>query len=211
MANFFDLPIELRTEIYLYLDLIDWDQTFSYGSGDIMPKLHNIKPSILLINKAFSYDAGVFFSRYNPVQIWIEVDYEKPETIDNMLEAALTALTKESDNGISRSWQCLITIHVCYGVTESEIYESRLVLYEKHTRYPTLPGAPPGKDILAGWRQWFSGGTWRASNFYVSTLQWVVRRLRPAPNVRTLRDHSWKAGAGIAGEDFVAYLQRLVP
>lgn len=208
MATFLDLPSEIRTQIYHLL--IDWEQSFGFGSGILMPRIHKTDPSILRVNKRLSDEAGLIFYRDNTVKLWVDVDYDKRDTIDIMLDAALAALTDE-DSG-PRSWKCCITIHVSYGVRESEFYEGRLIMYEEQAKFPSLSGAAPAKDISEGWRSWFSGGNWYIRTFYVSTFRSKkAGTAAPMEGLRTKRDRSWKTWDTIFGENFVEYLERLVP
>ena len=207
MAKFFDLPFEIRTQIYRLL--IERDIKFHFGSVDTHTSLCNVYPSILQVNKRISHEAGLTFYRDNPVEIWIEVDYDKRDTIDIVLDAALAALIDE--DAVPRSWQCSVTIHVSYGRNESEFYHSQLILHEKQAKYLALSGAPPGKGILDGWRQWFSGGSWRITHFYASTLRRDIKKKSPMEGLRTRRGRSWRVGSVISGDDFVKYLERLLP
>ena len=145
MATFWDLPLEIRTQIYHLL--IDWEQYFCFGSGISVsrPKIHKIDPSILRVNKRLSDDAGSIFYRDNLVELWVEVDYDKRDTIDIMLDAALVALTDKEAG--PRSWKCRITIHVSYGNKESEFYEGRLIMYKEQAKFPSLSGAAHAKEI----------------------------------------------------------------
>ena len=175
-----------------------------------MPKLHKIDPSILRVNKRLSDDAGLIFYRDNLVELWVEVDYDKRDTIDIMLDAALVALTDE--NSGPRSWKCCITIHVSYGTEESEFYEGRLIMYEEQAKFPSLSGAAHAKEISEGWRSWFSGGNWHIRQFYVSRFKSKkVGTSVPTDGLRTRRERSWKVGSTISGHDFVEYLERLIP
>ena len=166
-----------------------------------MPKIRKIEHSILRVNKRLSNEAGLVFYRDNSVELWIEVDYDKRDTIHIMLDAALAALTDE-DFG-PRSWKCCITIHVSYGTEESEFYEGRLIMYKEQAKFPSLSGAAHGKEISEGWRSWFSGGDWYIRQFYVSRFK--------MDGLRTRRERSWKVGSTISGDDFVQYLERLIP
>lgn len=208
MATFLDLPLEIRSQIYRLL--IDWEETFSFGSGALKPKLHKVHPSILCVNKTISHEAGMTFYRDNPGQIWIEVDYDKRDTIDIKLDAALLDLTDQ--DAVPQSWQCAVTMHVSYGLSESEFYEGRLILCERQLRYPTLSAAPEGKGILGGWRQWFSGGRWYVRHFYAPAMRKAKSGTQaPIKGLRTRRGRSWKVGDIILGEVFVSYLERLLP
>ncbi|KAL8792676.1 MAG: hypothetical protein Q9195_004736 [Heterodermia aff. obscurata] len=206
MAKFMDLPLEIRTQIYRLL--IDWDIAFRFGPMDFLTKLCNINPSILQVNKTISYEAGLTFYRDNPAEVWIEVDHDKRDTIDGIVGAVLGALTDK--NAVPHSWQCCVTVHVSYGDTESEFYHSQLILHEKQAKYPALSGAPSGKAILDGWRQWFSGGKWRISSLWVSRSRyaWVNGSMQ---DLCTRRGRAWRVGDVISGDDFVKYLERLLP
>ena len=210
MATFWDLPLEIRTQIYHLL--IDWEQYFCFGSGISVsrPKIHKIDPSILRVNKRLSDDAGSIFYRDNLVELWAEVDYDKRDTIDIMLDAALVALTDKEAG--PRSWKCRITIHVSYGDKESEFYEGRLIMYKEQAKFPSLSGAAHAKEISEGWRSWFSGGNWHIRHFYVSrSKSKKVGTSAPMDGFQTRREGSWKVGSTISGDDFVEYLERLIP
>ena len=207
MAKFFDLPLEIRNQIYRFL--IDADQSFLFGSTENLIKLRNIHSSILQVNKTVSQEAGLTFYKDNPVEIWVVVDYDNRDTIDLLLDTALGALFDE--DAVPCSWQCGVTVHVSYGLNESEFYHSRLILHEKQAKYPSLSGAPLGKDVLDGWRQWFSGGSWRIGSFYLSKLRGHAGKEDPMRALCTKRGKSWKVGTVISGDDFVKYLERLLP
>lgn len=207
MAKFFELPFEIRTQIYRLL--IDWEDSFKFGSIETHTQLYKIHPSILHVDKTISHEAGLTFYRDNPVELWIEVDYDKRDTIDNVLNAALGALTDK--DAVPRSWQCCVTVHLSYGDDESEFYHSLLILHEKQAKYLALSGAPPGKDILHGWRQWFSGGSWRISHLWERPGRQDVEKTSPMQGLRTRRGSSWGVGSVVPGDDFVKYLERLLP
>ena len=152
------------------------------------------------------------FYRENPTAIWVELDEHMHEKVDTILNKLVVNLT--DDEWAPSSWQCSVRVHVSYaqecGQTGSEFYHSQLVLHQLHAKYPTLSRAPLGKDILSGWRQWFSGGNWRVSNFLLAMARGQVGR-KPLKHARTKRDRSWRVGDVIPGDDFVKYLERLQP
>ena len=207
MAKFFDLPFEIRTQIYRLL--IEREISFGFGSGDSIPKLCKIQPSILQVNRAISHEAGLTFYKDNPVRIWVDIDCDKRDAIDVVLDAALVALADK--DAVPYSWQCCVTVHVSYGGDESEFYHSRLILHEEQAEYLALRGAPQGKDILDGWRQWFSGGGWFIKSFWVSASRGNGGKKAPVQGLRTRRGRSWRAGSVISGDNFVKYLERLLP
>ena len=205
MANFLDLPLELRSQIYCYL--ID-QETLAFGSDPLLPKIHRIFPAILHANKLISYEAGLLFYRENPVHLWVEIECDRGDKIEQTLNSALAALFEEN---LPRSWQCYITLHVSYGKFESEFYDGRLILFKNQERYPTLSGAPQGREILEGWRQWFSGCGWYIKGLFASSFRRSMPIGAPTKNSRSRRDRSWRLGTMVAGEDFVKYLERLLP
>ena len=206
MAHLLNLPLEIRSQIYSYL--IDWDNTVTFGSEPLYPKIHKISPAILRTNKQISHEAGMTFYRENPLQLWIEIDYDKQQLIDITFDAALTAL---SDEALPRAWECLVTVYVSYGMSESEFYVGRLTLLEVQEKYPSLCGAPEGQGIQEGWLKWFSSDEW-----YIKALFAPASRRSIACNAGTKRGRSlrypvWKAGRVISGDAFVRYLKRLLP
>ena len=207
MAKFMDLPQEIRTQIYRLL--IDWDRPFLFGTNETLTKLCKIESSILLVNKTISQEAGLTFYKDNPAEIWIAVDYDQRSVINSVLSAALETLIYE--NAAPRTWQCCVTVHVSYGRHESEIYHSSLILYEKQAKYLDLAGASPGKDVLAGWRQWFSGGVWCVRSFWAYGSRGDDEKKNPMRALRTKRDRSWTVGGAISGDSFVNYLDGLLP
>ena len=207
MPGLLDLPLELRNQIYSYL--IEPNEVSRFGSEPLMPKIHNISPTILRVNKALSYEAGMYFYRNNPAKLWIELDRDKRDVIDITLDTALAALTDESTPA---SWQCLLTILVSYGDIETEIYQATLILHQSQKKCPGLRGAPEGKEIDQGWRSWFSGGQWNVKGLYNWSPHYGYAPLgAPAKARQSLRTQSWVAGTRIMGDDFVGYLERLVP
>ena len=204
MNSLLDLPLELRAQIYSYF--IDPDDQIVFGSEPLMPKIHKIDPIILRVNKALAHDAGMALYRANAVELWIELDCNNRDAIGIILDTALAALTDEST---PPSWQCLITMHVSYG-NQSEIYQARLILHQRQARYPGLDRAPEGKGVDMGWKSWFSSAEWQVKGLH-SWRSRPGRKRLPVKAPRFARDIPWRTGTSICGDNFVRYLEQMLP
>lgn len=204
MAGIFKLPLEIRAEIYSYL--INPDELIVFGSEPLMPKIRKIDPIILRVNKALSHDAGMAIYRANAVELWVELDCDNGDTIGIIFDTALAALTDEST---PPSWQCLLTVHMSYN-NQAEMYQARLILHQRRAKYSDLDGAPEGKGVDMGWRSWFSSTEWQVKGLHSWRSRPGTQKL-PVKAPPFERDISWRAGAWICGDNFVKYLEQMLP